>query len=254
MHCNTLQSKSRIAVLYNLVQRPSSAEPLPANWGEIINRFYQSYLSCDAGIAHDLILVITNPNKPDVSYRDRFSNLRHDVIHYTGNGWDIGAYQDAAQYLTDYDVVMCLNSQAFPVKENWLLSFYREFSRYGTGVFGACSSFQIYPHIRTASIVTTPELLNSYPLRVRSRQEGCIFEHSSHNFSLWALGLGIPVGTVSTHGFTSLQDSRCLPNVFRKGDQSALLVEDRHTLHFKALSASEKGHYTHMTDSTSYWS
>jgi len=244
---------SRIAVVYNLVQAPSSPVPLPSNWDNIIARFSNSYRQYSAGIAHDLILLITNPNPPTTKYINNFANLSYALMHYSGSGWDIGAYQSASRDLHAYDMVMFLNSQAFPVKHNWLLSFYRVFSLYGLSILGACSSFQIAPHIRTASLATSPTLLTDYPLTVTNRSEACLFEHSLHNFSLWGLHKGLPVGTVTTHGYTSLKESRNDPEIFRRGGQTALLIEDRHTLLYRNFDLAQKHDHEHSTDSTDYW-
>ena len=165
----------------------------------------------------------------------QFSPLR-----YNGGGWDIGAYQHSAKQLVDYDFVICLNSQAHIIKANWLLHFAQAFEKFGVGVYGASSSFECFPHIRTCCIAFPPHLILEYPLDVRCRYDAELFEHSSKGFSPWALEKGLPVCVVSQSGVDQLAESRNRPNIYRRGSQGDLLIHDRHTIIYGNASPAEK--------------
>ena len=96
-------------------------------------------------------------------------------------------------------------------------------------ILGAASSFEISPHIRTSCIGGSPSIFTNYPFRVMSRYDACIFEHSPLNFTLWAKNLGYECFVIHQSSTIDLYNSRSHPNGFRNGDQTDMIVNDRHT-------------------------
>lgn len=219
----------KIAVLYNLVEKPTDNIPLPENWGDIVGRFVHSYINFEAGFSHDLY-VCSSGAPLSLSSQELLQGLNYRSIVYTGAGWDIGAYQYCARFLRSYDLVVCLNSQAYIAQDNWLKYFAEAYSNYGPGVYGASSSFEVSPHIRTSSFAFSPGLIIDYPLTIRCRYDACVFEHSPKSFSLWALSKNMPVYVVIRSGAHKLLQSRREDNIFRRGTQEDLLIRDRHSI------------------------
>jgi hypothetical protein len=237
----------KIAVVYNWVEKATDAIPLPAGWTDILRRFVESYRAFDAGYAHDLYVCASGA--PLTRYSaEILSGSQFRVLRYDGGGWDIGAYQQAARNLLRYDFVVCLNSQAHIRQANWLRHFAEAFERFGIGVYGASSSFQVSPHIRTCCIAFTPHLILDYPLDVRCRYEACVFEHSPQSFSLWALKKGLPVCAVTRSGVDQLAESRNRSDIFRRGNQGNLLIHDRHTIVYGNASPAEKERLERQAD------
>ena len=229
----------KVAVVYNWVEKATDAVPMPEGWPDILRRFIESYRVFDAGYAHDLYICASGAPLTRHSTA-LLAGTHYRVLLYHGGGWDIGAYQHAAKHLLDYDFVVCLNSQAHIRKANWLRLFAEAFERFGAGVYGASSSFEISPHIRTSCIAFRPLLISEYPLDVRCRYDGVVFEHSPKNFSLWALEKGLPVCVVTQSGVDQLAESRNRPEVFRRGSQGELLIHDRHTIIYSNASSAER--------------
>lgn len=229
----------KIAVLYNLVEKPTDNIPLPENWGNIVRRFVYSYSNFEAGFPHDLY-VCSSGAPLSLSSRELLQGLNYRSFAYTGGGWDIGAYQYCARFLRSYDLVICLNSQAYIAQDNWLRYFAEAYGNHGPGIYGASSSFEVSPHIRTSSFAFPPKLIGDYPLTVRCRYDACIFEHSPENFSLWALSKNIPVYVVMRTGAYPLLESRRGENIFRRGTQENLLIRDRHSIIFDAADDGER--------------
>lgn len=230
----------KIAVVYNLVEKPTGDIPLPDNWDIVIKRFANSFVNYDSGCSHDLYICSSGGPLSDSS-KEIFRNINYKKsITYTGGGWDIGAYQFCAKQLENYDFVICLNSQAYIAYADWLESFKNAFKRHGVGIYGASSSFEVAPHIRTSCIAFSPRLINNYPLKVCCRYDACVFEHSPKNFSLWALKQGLPVMVVMRSGIYSLLESRRKPNIFRHGSQEELLINDRHTAIYNEATSIER--------------
>jgi hypothetical protein len=237
----------KIAVVYNWVEKATDAIPLPEGWSDILSRFVESYRVFDAGYAHDLYICASGA--PLAQYSTAIlAGTQFRVLRYNGGGWDIGAYQHAAKHLLDYNFVVCLNSQAYIRKANWLRFFAEAFERFGAGVYGASSSFEISPHIRTCCIAFTPHLILDYPLDVRCRYDAGVFEHSPKGFSLWALEKGLPVCVVTQSGVDQLAESRNRPDIFRRGSQGDLLIHDRHTIIYDSASPAEKERLERQAD------
>lgn len=237
----------KIAVVYNLVERPTGNIPLPDGWVAVLRRFAESYLNFDAGYAHDLYICASGDPLSSLS-REIFQAITYRPLTYMGGGWDIGAYQYVAEILKNYDLVVCLNSQAHIAHANWLKYFSGAFDKYGDGVYGASSSFQVSPHVRTSCIAFSPHLILDYPQKIRCRYDACVFEHSPTNFSLWALGKGLPVCVVMRSGVYPLMESRAPSNIFRRGTQENMLIKDRHTIIFENASGDERERLTKLAD------
>jgi len=237
----------KIAVVYNWVEKATDAIPLPEGWTDVLRRFVESYRAFDAGYAHDLYICASGAPLTQCS-TGILAATQFRALRYNGGGWDIGAYQHAAKHLLDYDFVVCLNSQAHIRQANWLRRFAEAFERFGVGVYGASSSFQGSPHIRTCCIAFTPRLILDYPLTVRCRYDACVFEHSPKGFSVWALAKGLPVCVVTRSGVEQLAESRNRPDIFRRGSQGDLLIHDRHTLVYNSASPAEKERLERQAD------
>jgi hypothetical protein len=237
----------KIAVVYNWVEKATDAVPMPEGWTDILKRFAESYRAFDAGYAHDLYICASGAPLTQNS-TEILAGIQFKVLRYNGGGWDIGAYQHAAKHLLNYDFVVFLNSQAHIRKANWLRYFAEAFERFGVGVYGASSSFEISPHIRTCCIAFTPRLILEYPLAVRCRYDAVVFEHSPKNFSQWALEKGLPVCIVSQSGVDQLAESRNRPDIFRRGSQADLLINDRHTIIYNSASPAEKERLERQAD------
>lgn len=237
----------KTALLYNLVEQPTDGGYMPANWHEVVKRFARAYRAFDAGCAHELYICTSGGSLSETS-RMALDGLCYESFTYAGRGWDIGAYQWSASRLKGYNMLVCLNSQAHPARAGWLARIADAWDRHGPGIYGASSSFEGAPHVRTSCIATAPALLQTYPLIVRSRYDACVFEHSPRNFSLWAQDQGLPVYVVLASGAVTLENSRQGPEVFRKGGQSDLLVHDRHTLLYDAAGPAERRRLQALAD------
>ena len=76
-------------------------------------------------------------------------------------------------------------------------------------------------------------VINGYPKEVKDREDTYRFEvfgwpDRTPNFTLWAGLNGFPVKLVTWDGVYDLADWRKPTNIFRRGDQSNLIVKDRH--------------------------
>ena len=82
-------------------------------------------------------------------------------------------------------------------------------------------------------MVFQPHVINDYPHQVETRQDTYRFEclrwpDGTGTFTEWVIKKGLKTMLVTWDGEYDLPDWRKPPNIFRRGDQSNLIVKDRH--------------------------
>lgn len=174
----------------------------------------------------------------------------YQTVRYDGGGWDCGAWQFAARNL-NAELLVCFNSTTQIMGENWLERFVDAVDIYGSGLYGPMASLEVAPHIRTPCMIFTPEVMNAYPFEVLSREDTYRFESMGFacvpNISMWTRADGKPVKMVTWSGVYDLLDCRKPPNVFRSGDQSDLIVKDKHAELYEQSDAAGKAYLEQLT-------
>jgi hypothetical protein len=183
-------------------------------------RFFATYDRYRPSLSHELHITYCGDDgsgrKPN-----RFSH------YYNGTGWDIGAHQRTAKEL-DADFVVFLGTSAYFWKEGWLERLVEARERFGDGLYGPMASYENSPHIRSTCYACSPKVFTLWVKPLDSRQACAAFESFEGNFSHVVRAAGLPVKLVTWDGFYDLPDWRKPENIFRRGDQSACIVKDRH--------------------------
>ena len=176
-------------------------------------------------------------------YTDKF-------LVYTGGGWDCGAWIWLAQTL-DTDLLVCCKTTSYFWKAGWLDRLVEEAERHGPGVYGSTASYEVSPHIRTSGFAIYPEVLRDYPVVCDSRQLTMEFEHAGGPFTLtnWAESHGYKTLLVTWDGCYEKPDWRKPDNIFRRGDQSNILIRDNNVDEVNHFSAS---HWAYLAQRADY--
>jgi len=207
-------------------------------------RLLDSYLRYDAGYEHDLVIIDRNG---DSSY-----DVEANHIRYNGGGWDCGAWQFAGRNI-DTDLLVCFNSSTYVTGPRWLKHFVQAVEEYGDGLYGPLASYEIQPHIRTPCMIFQPHVVRGYPHEVLSRDDTWRFEvfgfpPENVNFTQWVKNKGLQTRLVTWDGVYDMQEWRNPPNIFRRGDQSNLIVRDRHVEAYDVSDAEGKLKLEHLAD------
>lgn len=208
-------------------------------------RLLDSYLKFDAGHPHDLVIIDRNGDSPnDVPF------AKH--IKYIGGGWDCGTWQFAGKNI-DTDLLVCFNSSTYITGNGWLKRFVGAVERHGEGLYGPLASFEVSPHIRTPCMIFQPHVIQDYPHEVMDREDTYRFEvfgwpDGTPNFTQWAWKKGLPTVLVTWDGDYKFPEWRMAPNIFRRGDQSNLIVKDRHCDAYTASDAEGKEKLERLAD------
>jgi glycosyltransferase involved in cell wall biosynthesis len=206
-----------------------------ASYGMSARKFADTYRLFPPGVEHQLLVVCCNgPVTEQVKMLFQGSPATFSI--YRGGGWDCGAAQHTAQTV-DCDFLVIANARVYFQRAGWLRRLAEARVEYGEGLFGASASYEtlpfvpgeLNPHIRTSFYGYNPKIFRQYPHRIDSREKCYKFESGAWNFTRWFQERGDPCRMVTWDGCYEKQDFRKPPNVFRKGDQSNLIICDGQT-------------------------
>lgn len=214
----------RVAILYLKIVRRIESFPIATPYQVGHKRFFDGYRKFTPTIPHDLIIVRCGATEGPTD----FDAIATYYLRFDGQGSDCAAYQSVVSVL-DHDLVLCMNTLAYPWRYEWLQPFVEAFKFHGPGVYGATASYESYPHLRTPAIAFHPDVIRAYPFRTTNREDSVRFESGGNSISAWAERSGYPVVLVTADGRYYRDNWRTPPNIFRRGDQSNCLVHDRHT-------------------------
>jgi hypothetical protein len=207
-------------------------------------RFIETYKKFPAGAEHELVIVFTNGLPPTPKL---YEGLDCTFLFYKGDRWCTGVHQWAAQFL-DSDFALFSSARSFFWKEGWLKRLVEVREKHGDGMYATMSSNEGMPHLRTNFYGIDPKVLRDFPQQVRDRGGTWTFESREWNISRQYVNEGKPSMLVTWDGEYSFPDWRKPDNIFRRGDQSNILVLDRHTEIFKHASDEERERLSKLSD------
>lgn len=209
-------------------------------------RWAETYAKFPAEYPHEVIVAVSG-----MTDDDRWAGLfPHMHFHraQTG-GCDIGAYLSfsRSERAKEFDFMVCCGATVYFHKSSWLKVFMQSREQHGPGLYTASASLEGHvpghgsnpapnPHARTSFFGCDPKMLAAYPWDVQDRADCYRFEGGDRKFGL----LCRPVRMVCWSGVYSLADCRKPENVFRKGNQSALICHDGRTDEYAKAAPEEK--------------
>lgn len=146
------------------------------------------------------LYVACNGGRPMQLERRLFDGLGATFRARGNGGWDIGAYQEAAEQIP-CDLLICLGANTHFHKVKWLELMTEAYVQTGPNLFGCWAYMLPNWHVRTTVFWCPPQLLTTYPEVVgSSRQERYEFEYGQKSFTRHTLGLGLDCVMVTRRG------------------------------------------------------
>lgn len=204
-------------------------------------RLIDSWMKYDSGYPYEWTVINRYADPPPYEYK--FTGMMHK-LRYDGGGWDCGAWQFAGRNI-DADLLVCFNSSTYVTGDGWLKRFVDAVEIFGDGLYGPLTSHEIVPHVRTPCMIFQPHVINDYPIQVNSREDTYRFEsfgfsNDVPNFTQWVRNRGLQTLLVTWDGIYDMSAWRIPDNIFRRGDQSNLIVKDRHCEAYEASAPEGK--------------
>ncbi len=175
--------------------------------------------------------MVCNEHPPDVETEGLFSLLPNlNLIHHTGKGRDIGAYQFASAS-SDADLIIFFNSSVYFKRPGWMVRMATAFQTHGEALYGAMGNkgnvgIGVWAHLRTTGIWCSPGLFNRYPHKITANEQRHPFEHGQNGLTEWVTRQGLKALVVTWGGVYAWQDWDA-PEGFHNGGQRDLLCGDR---------------------------
>ena len=190
----------------------------------LAKRFAETWKQNPPGASPHTLHVIGNGGIIPPIERVPFDGIPCEFRAYSNIGWDIGAYQWAAETIP-CDLLVCLGAPAHFHHPGWLDRMVEAYVTNGPALYGCWAYLSPNWHVRTTVFWIPPAILKGYPNNVGgSRSMRYEFEHGANSLTRYAIRCGFECIMVTMKG--------CFP--FNQWEANAPGVEeslilDQHT-------------------------
>lgn len=229
---------------------------------EMAHRFMHTYQQHPPLEDHDT-LVVCNGSPPTFEIMCLLGSLPNcSFMQHDDTGQDIGGFIAAAKTLGNRPALFCGGSVYFH-RPGWLKRMMEAWSKHGPGMYGSQSTYEATPHMSTTGFLCPANLMAEYPHPVATKKDRYNFEHGMANKVLninepdplpnrafWRTvhAKGMPVKFVAWGGEYDWWEWRNPPNIYRRGDQTNLLMWWRLTDHYASDSDHARVIYADTAD------
>jgi hypothetical protein len=243
---------------------------------ESIRQFSETYVSCNAGIAHSLYVAAKRwKSEGEIRQLEAyFAGVPVTVISLPDDGFDLGAYIRVADMIPA-EWFCFLNTHSRILSENWLSLLYEGAQSSGVGATGATGSWESAfdallhtpwpanfvprlrraatlirnrmqfpafpnPHLRTNAFLTRSELFSQFASQTvfpRTKRDAYTIESGSRSFSSFLRGRGLDLRVCGANGVAYSIDAWPVSGTYRSKNQFNLLVADNQTREFAAADS-----------------
>lgn len=204
-----------IAYVYPFVEMPK--------YTPLARRFAATWKRHPPGSEPFTLHVIANGGGPTSDQTDTFKDIPCQWLQHDNRGWDIGAFQKAAEKIR-CDLLVCLGAPVHFHRSGWLDRMVDAYLNNGIGLYGCAAYLAPDWHVRTTAFWFPPELLQSYPHSISSsRTSRYQFEHGNISFTRHALAFGLPCIMVTWAGIYQFDQWQA-----HAPDKDQILVHDQH--------------------------
>lgn len=162
-----------------------------ATYYPLAKRFAETWRRFPPGSEPHTLHVIGNGSTIPAIDREPFHGIPCVFDAYNNVGWDIGAFQWAAEHIP-CDLLVCFGAPVHFHKPGWLDRMVDAYLNNGPALYGCWAYLSPNWHVRTTAFWFPPELLQTYPVIVgSSRKSRYAFEHGNKSFTRHVLSAGL---------------------------------------------------------------
>jgi len=224
--------------------------PIPLESGQVaadflpfIERWVSTFYSYSPGWVVDVLGVCIGRSLP-MALLPLFSKVPIEFVVYEGTGCDAGAFQAAAKYLKTGFVVFS-TSRVYFHRSDWAGRLIAAREQFGPGLYGTSASREHRLHLCTRFFgMEAEDFLAATGAPITDRGQWAFGEAGGKKPNLleWTRAANKPAKLVAWSGVHDEPEWLTLPNRFRNGDQSDVLVWDRHTDIYRLSMPDQKEH------------
>jgi len=235
----------RVVISYPL---PFDAWP---TFEPFVRRFLKTLKQYDPG--HDFeVAAVSNWGEATEFEHRRFRGTKTRFVPYYGNGCDAGSWFAAANGINVHGqpdaFVICLTTRCYFHRDGWLRRLTFEHDKHGPGLYTTSCSHEggtLHPCLRAFGVDS--KFLQTYPDDYVSRDQGTEFE-AKGKFADHVREKGGKIKLVTWSGCYDEPDWFKVTNRFRDGDQSNVLIYDKHTDAYRDADEFDKGRLAAMAN------
>jgi hypothetical protein len=227
--------------------------PMPMDSPEVYSRFLPAAQRfADKWRSHPpgadcLLAIVCNHSEPSPEVQKLFARTGAAFWAYPENGCDMGSAQYLA-YHVPQDFIVAMTSRSYPWRSGWLVPVLDARRNFGPGLYGLSGASRegSTEHLCLRSYAMDARLWNEYPIHLNNRALGPAFE-AQMGLANWLLSRNNAVRAVYWRG--SYPPDRWFEpeNRFRNGDQSDMLIWDRHSDGYRDADPETKARLEHIT-------
>lgn len=167
----------------------------------LAHRFASTWRQFPPGREPYTLHVIGNGGDIPPIHQAAFNGIANCEFRFYNNvGWDIGAFQWAAETIP-CDLLICLGAPVHFHRTGWLDRMVDAFLSNGPALYGCWAYLAPNWHVRTTCFWCPPQVIQSYPYAVSSAQKSRYdFEHGAHSITRHAISAGLECLMVTTDG------------------------------------------------------
>ena len=217
--------------------------PVPCETAEVwalfkpfVNRFTDSLRGIDSGCEYLLSAVVNGSEPWPEDLKPMFEGLNVEFRKYEGRGFDIGSFQFFAEQCPDPCFMVCCVTRVYSWLPGWLKKLSDARTENGPGLYATSMSMEGGKiHVCTRCYGMDSEDFKKYPVKIVSRDQGTFFEVYDGSLFEWYARRNMPVVLVNATACVSFigEHPPCYiwtrPNIYRSGNQSQVIVWDKHT-------------------------
>lgn len=225
--------------------------PLPLDSGEVfkifepfIRRFVESWKAHPPGKCDLVVVTCQDEEGHYPGLFELFSEIPElEGFHcYRGDGMDLGAQQYYAQLEGPNCFMVNLTTRMYFHRPGAIDRMTEARKTHGPNLYGMSASKESGKlHICTRGHSLDRDELGTYPTQITSRNQGVFFECGDGSLTDWMESENDKTGYVVTwNGTYTKPEWLMIKDGFRNGDQSAMLMHDRHTDLYRDADADGK--------------
>lgn len=222
---------------------------------DLASKFIESYHRFPPEYPHSTVIVCNGAPITEGARRLFGSLPKVKFFEHDNSGYDLGAFIAVAKQ-SIAALTICFGSYTYLWRKGWMERMVQARLKHGPGVYGSSTSYQEMPHLNTGTFWCDPILLASYPWPVTCNADRYSFEqdkrHPERTFWKFVHSIGKRALFVTWDGEYEWWDWRKPPNIFRRGDQSNMLVWWRFSDHWRDLDARTKVDISFITDNITH--
>lgn len=223
------------------------AYPIPfdafSTFEPFVRRFVESFKQFGPGVSDYEVWAMCCWGMPTPEIRSWFYGIKTKFVPYMDHGCDLGSHQFAAAQCRKNSLLVGMTSRCYFHRAGWGARYIEARERHGAGLYGASVSREGGKlHVCTRGHAMDSDLWNRFPQNIDTREKGQFFEVGAWCVTEWAKNAGLKTMQITWDTERDIENAHdpFEQGIYRRNNQSAMLLWDKHTDAYRDSEPEEK--------------